>query len=108
MRALMGCWRGADEAGATGGTPRRLAGQRDPARSARRDAEGHGMTRPAYPFAAIVGQEQLKMALLLAAVDWRLGVLLRGDKGAGKTTTTRGLAALPPETAPFIIVPIRG
>ena len=38
------------------------------------------MNRPAYPFAAIVGQEQMKMALLLSAVDWRLGVLLRGEK----------------------------
>ena len=39
-----------------------------------------------YPFSAIVGQNQMKLALLLAAVDWRLGVLLRGEKGAGKTT----------------------
>jgi magnesium chelatase subunit D len=59
-----------------------------------------------YPFAAIVGQEQMKLALLLAAVDWRLGVLLRGDKGAGKTTTARGLAMLLPEPAPFVNLPI--
>ena len=59
-----------------------------------------------YPFAAIVGQEQMKLALLLAAVDWRLGVLLRGEKGAGKTTTARGLAALLPQPAPFINLPI--
>ncbi len=63
--------------------------------------------RPAtYPFAAIVGQEQMKLALLLAAVDWRLGVLLRGDKGSGKTTTARGLAALLPSPAPFVNLPI--
>jgi len=63
--------------------------------------------RPAiYPFAAIVGQDDMKLALLLAAVDWRLGVLLRGDKGSGKTTTARGLAALLPAPAPFINLPL--
>jgi magnesium chelatase subunit D len=64
------------------------------------------MKRPVYPFAAIVGQEQMKMALLLAAVDWRLGVLLRGDKGAGKTTTARALAELLPKPARFVNLPI--
>lgn len=59
-----------------------------------------------YPFSAIVGQSEMKLALLLAAVDWRLGVLLRGDKGSGKTTTARGLAALLPTPAPFINLPI--
>jgi magnesium chelatase subunit D len=59
-----------------------------------------------YPFSAIVGQNEMKLALLLAAVDWRLGVLLRGDKGSGKTTTARGLAALLPTPAPFINLPI--
>jgi magnesium chelatase subunit D len=59
-----------------------------------------------YPFAAIVGQTEMKLALLLAAVDWRLGVLLRGEKGAGKTTAARGLAALLPEPAPFVNLPI--
>jgi len=64
------------------------------------------MKRITYPFAAIVGQEQMKLALLLAAIDWRLGVLLRGDKGAGKTATARGLAALLPEPSPFTNLPI--
>ena len=64
------------------------------------------MRPTSYPFAAIVDQEQMKLALLLAAVDWRLGVLLRGDKGAGKTTTARGLATLLPEPAPFVNLPI--
>jgi magnesium chelatase subunit D len=59
-----------------------------------------------YPFTAVVGQEEMKLALLLAAVDWRLGVLLRGDKGSGKTTAARGLASLLPAPAPFINLPI--
>jgi magnesium chelatase subunit D len=64
------------------------------------------MKPSSYPFSAIVGQNDMKLALLLAAVDWRLGVLLRGEKGAGKTTAARGLAALLPEPAPFINLPI--
>ena len=64
------------------------------------------MKRLVYPFSAIVGQEQMKLALLLAAVDWRISVLLRGDKGAGKTTTARALASLLPSPAAFINLPI--
>ena len=64
------------------------------------------MRSAAYPFAAIVGQSEMKLALLLAAVDWRLGVLLRGEKGSGKTTCARGVAALLPTPAPFINLPI--
>jgi len=48
----------------------------------------------------------MKLALLLAAVDWRLSVLLLGEKGSGKTTTARGLAVLLPGSAPFINLPI--
>jgi magnesium chelatase subunit D len=62
--------------------------------------------RPAYPFTAVVGQDEMKLVLLLASIDWRLGVLLRGDKGSGKTTSARGLAALLPSPAPFINLPI--
>lgn len=64
------------------------------------------MKPAAYPFSAIVGQDEMRLALLLAAVDWRLGVLLRGDRGSGKTTAARGLAALLPAPAPFIDLPI--
>jgi magnesium chelatase subunit D len=64
------------------------------------------MKYPIYPFSAIVGQEKMKLALLLAAVDWRISTVLRGDKGAGKTTAARGIAALLPTPAPFINLPI--
>ena len=55
------------------------------------------MGRP-YPFSAIVGQEEMKRALLLAAVDPRIGgILVFGDRGTGKTTAVRGLAGLLPQ-----------
>ena len=54
--------------------------------------------RITYPFAAIVGQEELKLALLLVTVNPAIGgVLIRGEKGTAKSTAVRGLAALLPE-----------
>src|SRR5258708_19865300 len=51
-----------------------------------------------YPFSAIVGQEQLKLALLLNAIQPAIGgVLIRGEKGTAKSTAVRALAALLPE-----------
>ncbi|AKZ63602.1 magnesium chelatase [Herbaspirillum hiltneri N3] len=58
----------------------------------------HPVLPPSFPFSAIVGQPQLRNALLLCAVDTTLGgVLIRGDKGTAKSTAARALTAvLPP------------
>jgi Mg-chelatase subunit ChlI len=53
---------------------------------------------PVYPFTAIVGQSTMKRALILNAVDMRIGgVLVRGERGTGKSTAARSLAFLLPE-----------
>lgn len=50
-----------------------------------------------YPFSAIVAQEEMKLALLIAAVEPAIGgVLVFGDRGTGKSTAVRALAALLP------------
>ena len=53
--------------------------------------------KPIYPFSAIVGQEEMKQALLIAAVDAGIGgVLVFGDRGTGKSTAVRAMPALLP------------
>ncbi|MGR3502077.1 magnesium chelatase ATPase subunit I [Pseudaestuariivita sp.] len=53
--------------------------------------------RHAFPFSAIVGQEAMKRAMILTAIDPSIGgVLVFGDRGTGKSTAVRALAALLP------------
>jgi len=60
-----------------------------------------------FPFVAVVGMEEAKLALLLASVEPRLGgVLLRGEKGSAKTTLVRGLSGLLGEATPFVELPL--
>lgn len=55
------------------------------------------MERPLFPFSALVGQEHLRLALLVAAVEPSLGgVLVSGTKGTGKSTAVRALRSLLP------------
>jgi magnesium chelatase subunit I len=53
-----------------------------------------------FPFTAIVGQDEMVQALVIAAIEPRLsGVLIFGDRGTGKSTAVRALAALLPDMA---------
>ncbi len=58
----------------------------------------HHIRREILPFTAIVGQERMKRALILNAINPRIGgVLIRGEKGTAKSTAVRALAELLPE-----------
>nr|YP_010713740.1 Mg-protoporyphyrin IX chelatase [Galdieria phlegrea]WDA99822.1 Mg-protoporyphyrin IX chelatase [Galdieria phlegrea] len=51
-----------------------------------------------FPFTAIIGQEEMKLALILNVIDPKIGgVMIMGDRGTGKSTTIRALADLLPE-----------
>jgi magnesium chelatase subunit I len=69
-------------------------------RTASSKATPTSAARPVYPFAAIVGQEEMKLALLLNVIDPLIGgVLIMGHRGTGKSTAVRALAALLPPVA---------
>jgi magnesium chelatase subunit I len=54
--------------------------------------------RPVFPFTAIIGQEEMKLALILNVIDPRIGgVMIMGDRGTGKSTTIRAVADLLPK-----------
>nr|YP_009370343.1 magnesium chelatase subunit I [Bulboplastis apyrenoidosa]ARO90832.1 magnesium chelatase subunit I [Bulboplastis apyrenoidosa] len=54
--------------------------------------------RPVFPFTAIVGQEEMKLALILNVIDPKIGgVMIMGDRGTGKSTTIRAIIDLLPE-----------
>lgn len=59
-----------------------------------------------FPFTAIVGQERMKTALVLNAINPKIGgVLIRGERGTAKSTAARALAALLPEIDIFVDSP---
>ncbi|QGG48737.1 magnesium chelatase ATPase subunit I [Heliorestis convoluta] len=60
--------------------------------------QSRAVKSPTYPFTAIIGQEEMKLALILNVIDPRIGgVMIMGDRGTGKSTTVRALAELLPE-----------
>ena len=68
------------------------------------------LRRPAYPFAALVGQHEMQRGLLIATVDPLVGgVLILGDRGTGKSTAVRALADVLPhiDTVKGCPLPVR-
>ena len=60
--------------------------------------EVKNFSTPVFPFTAIVGQEEMKLALQLNVIDPKIGgVMIMGDRGTGKSTTIRAIADLLPE-----------
>lgn len=63
--------------------------------------------KPPFPFTAIVGQDDMRLAMVLTAIDPMIGgVLVFGDRGTGKSTAVRGLAALLPPIRAVATCPV--
>ena len=70
---------------------------RSPAHDRRRNGKAPLPTTVNYPFTAIVGQEEMKLCLLLNVIDPRIGgVMIMGHRGTGKSTAVRALADVLP------------
>eukprot|EP00913_Durusdinium_trenchii_P029126 g27306.t1 len=110
------------QAAAVGATPQVHAAQRRRSklskalgkprtvRRAEADAAEGEFAKP-FPFSAVVGQEEIKLALLLNLVDPSIGgVMISGDRGTGKSTTVRGMVRLLPniDVARHLSRPRRG
>ena len=66
------------------------------------------LSTPAFPFTAIVGQERMKQALILSLINPDIGgVLIRGERGTGKSTAVRALASLLPPISVVADCPFR-
>ena len=70
----------------------------DKAKNKKESPGEQGFKNYVYPFSAIVGQEEMKTALIINLINPGLGgVLIRGEKGTAKSTAVRALAALLPQ-----------
>lgn len=69
-----------------------------PAASGDAPMAGKKKDQPVFPFTAVIGQEQMKLALQLNVIDPKIGgVLIMGERGTGKSTTIRAMTSLLPE-----------
>ena len=67
-------------------------------KSPNKSVRQNGASGPVFPFTAIVGQQEMKLALILNVIDPKIGgVMIMGDRGTGKSTTIRALVDLLPE-----------
>ena len=94
-RSPSGCWRPPSAGCGRRPKPRRWSSCARPTSTSRASSRRLRATSPPSPSRALVGQDELREALLACAVDPAIGgVLVRGERGTAKTTAVRGLAPL--------------